>query len=148
MNIGKLIGVAASFVIVGAIGYMALSENSSSKIVEKNQTNTTIQAQDDANQAPALSEDEKKIQALKESTQSKDYTVSDLYMVKCKACHSVSGKGAVGPSLVGKTEQELLKKLNDYKEGKVKNSLMAGLLVNSTDEELKSLASEISKFGK
>ncbi|HRF56823.1 MAG TPA: c-type cytochrome [Campylobacterales bacterium] len=148
MNKGKLIGIAASFAIVGAIVYMALGENSSSKIVDKNQTNTMTQAQGDANQAPALSEDEKKIQALKESTQPKDYAVSNLYMVKCKACHGASGKGAVGPSLVGKTEQELLKKLNDYKEGKVKNSLMAGLLVNSTDEELKSLASEISKFGK
>ncbi len=45
-------------------------------------------------------------------------------------------------------DKELLKKLADYKAGKVQNSLMKGLLTNVSDSELESLADEISKFKK
>ncbi|WP_367178971.1 cytochrome c, partial [uncultured Campylobacter sp.] len=36
--------------------------------------------------------------------------------------------------------------LKDYKAGKIKNSLMSGLLTNVSDENLDKLADEISKF--
>lgn len=149
MNTGKLIAAAASIAIVAVMGYMLLNEASSSKTVDKSDVKADIPAdQSNADQKVVLSEEEKTIQGLKESTQPKEYEVSSLYMRKCSACHGSSGRGIVGPNLVGKTEQEILNKLHDYKQEKVKNSLMKGIFANSTEEELSSLAIEISKFGK
>jgi len=94
----------------------------------------------------ALTEEEQKVKDLKD--ENREFAVSNLYILKCAPCHGDNGKGVIGPILFGKSEQELIKKLYEYKEGKVKNSMMAGLLTNSTDDELKLLAREISNFGK
>ena len=40
----------------------------------------------------------------------------------------------------------ILDRLNEYKAGKIPNSLMEGLLDNVSDENLTILAEEISKF--
>lgn len=152
MTIGKIVGIAASAAIIGVMGYIALDTTSGGDKepigIEQNQSATLKQA--DAATPPAnpqaLTEEEKKIKELKDDT--KEFKVSDTYILKCSPCHGDSGKGAIGPQIYGKSEQELLKKLYDYKEGRVKNSMMAGLLTNSTDDDLKSLAKEISQFGK
>lgn len=149
MNAGKLIAAAVSIAIVAGMGYMAFNETSLSKTADKSEVEADISAgRGNGDQKVVLSEEEKTIQELKESTQPKEYEVSSLYLRKCSACHGSGGRGIVGPNLVGKTEQEILNKLHDYKQDKVKNSLMKGIFANSTEEELSSLAREISKFGK
>lgn len=96
--------------------------------------------------APVLSEEEQKVAELQKQAAVSTVQTSKLYAARCAACHGYHGEGIVGPKLVGKTEEQLLKSLADYKAGRVPNSLMKGLLTNSTDEELKTLAAEIAKF--
>ena len=55
-------------------------------------------------------------------------------------------EGVSKPSIAGKSKDESLASLKNYKEGKVPNSLMKGLLTNVSDEDLGALADEISKF--
>lgn len=149
MNAGKAIAAAASIAIVGMMGYMALNEAPSPEAARKSDVAADAPAdQGGGDHKAVLSEEEKTIQELKESTRPKEYEVSFLYLRKCSACHGSNGRGAVGPNLVGKSEEEIVNKLHDYQQGKVKNSLMKGIFANSTEEELCSLASEISKFGK
>lgn len=142
MKTSQIMGVAASLVIFGVMGYMAMNESSDTKEsgFEVNQTTNATTG------TVALTEEEQKIKDLKND--SREFAVSNLFILKCAPCHGDNGQGIIGPKLYGKSEQEITKKLYEYKEGKVKNSMMAGLLTNSTDEELKSLANEISKFGK
>lgn len=72
--------------------------------------------------------------------------LSDLYLVKCSSCHGRDGKGPVGPSIAGKSEEENLATLRRYKANEVENTLMADLLTRTSDEELAKLAHEISQF--
>ncbi len=72
--------------------------------------------------------------------------LSDLYLVKCSSCHGRDGKGPVGPSIAGKSEEENLAMLRRYKANEVENTLMADLLTRTSDEELAKLAHEISQF--
>ncbi|MCI0501452.1 MAG: hypothetical protein L0Y61_06870 [Epsilonproteobacteria bacterium] len=150
MKTNQIISIAASLAIFGVMGYMALNDNSES---QSSDTNTTLHSNNNnftdnqpATNKNALTEEEQKLKDLKD--ESREFKVSNLYILKCAPCHGDSGKGVIGPDLLGKSEQEMVKKLFEYKEGKVKNSMMAGLLTNSTDDELKLLAREISKFGK
>lgn len=72
--------------------------------------------------------------------------LSRLYIVKCAACHGKDGKGIIGLLIIGKSYEYNYEALLKYKNGQVKNSLMKGLLENTPDNELKSLAEEISRF--
>lgn len=72
--------------------------------------------------------------------------LSRLYIVKCAACHGKDGKGIIGLPITGKSYEYNYEALLKYKNGQVKNSLMKGLLENTPDNELKSLAEEISRF--
>lgn len=72
--------------------------------------------------------------------------LSRLYIVKCAACHGKDGKGIIGLPIIGKSYEYNYEALLKYKNGQVKNSLMKGLLENTPDNELKSLAEEISRF--
>lgn len=75
-----------------------------------------------------------------------DNAPSKLYIVKCAPCHGRDGKGIIGLSIAGKSYEYNYEALLKYKNGSVKNTLMKGLLENTPDEELKSLAAEISAF--
>lgn len=151
MSTKNLIGIVASAVIVGAMGYMIMNETgSTSKEDSLGKKASNLGSESNRfDAAPtnkeALSEEERKIKDLKD--ENREFKVSSLYIVKCAPCHGDNGKGLIGPPLYGKSEAEITKKLSDYKEGKVKNSMMAGLLTNLTEDELKTLANEISKFG-
>ena len=54
----------------------------------------------------------------------------------------------MAPNIAGMDKEQLIKKLQDYKAGKVENSLMKGLLANTSDADIALLADEISKFKK
>ena len=60
----------------------------------------------------------------------------------CAGCHGVDGNSSVGanPRLAGQYESYLYHALKDYKEGRRESLLMAGMVANLTDEDLKDLA--------
>jgi len=90
---------------------------------------------------------EKKLAALKQKAGNiAPFKVSSLYKKRCSSCHGVIGQGIIGPKLMGKSEDFILKALHDFKSGKRKNYVMYGLLGNMDEEQIKSLASEISTF--
>lgn len=93
------------------------------------------------------SEEIKKIKQLQNSVANQPSEgVSKRYLTSCAPCHGANGKGVMAPSIAGKSKDEILASLKNYKEGKVPNSLMKGLLTNVSDEDLGVLADEISKF--
>jgi len=93
------------------------------------------------------SEEIKKIKQLQNSVANQPSEgVSKRYLTSCAPCHGANGKGIMAPKISGKSKDEILARLKDYKENKVPNSLMKGLLNNVTDEDLGALADEISKF--
>ena len=92
-------------------------------------------------------EEIKKIKQLQNSVANQPSEgVSKRYLTSCAPCHGANGKGVMAPSIAGKSKDEILASLKNYKEGKVPNSLMKGLLTNVSDEDLGALADEISKF--
>ena len=93
------------------------------------------------------SEEIKKIKQLQNSVANQPSEgVSKRYLTSCAPCHGANGKGVMAPSIAGKSKDKILASLKNYKEGKVPNSLMKGLLTNVSDEDLGALADEISKF--
>ncbi len=93
------------------------------------------------------SEEIKKIKQLQNSVANQpSQGVSKRYLTSCAPCHGANGKGVMAPSIAGKSKDKILDSLKNYKEGKVPNSLMKGLLTNVSDEDLGALADEISKF--
>ncbi len=93
------------------------------------------------------SEEIKKIKQLQNSVANQPSEgVSKRYLTSCAPCHGANGKGVMAPKISGKSKVEILARLKDYKENKVPNSLMKGLLNNVSDEDLGALADEISKF--
>lgn len=93
------------------------------------------------------SEEIKKIKQLQNSVANQpNEGVSKRYLTSCAPCHGANGKGIMAPKISGKSKDEILASLKNYKEGKVPNSLMKGLLTNVSDEDLGALADEISQF--
>lgn len=80
------------------------------------------------------------------------FKVSDEYKSKCSSCHGVDGSGMqygkklMGPKLFGQSEEEIYKKLDDFKSGRVENMIMKGLLMHLTQDDLKRFAKEIGEF--
>ncbi len=72
--------------------------------------------------------------------------LSKKFIVKCSACHNDYANGVIGPSLLGKTSQEIFDAIAAFKSGEKKNVLMTDL-VNMMDEaEIRTLADEIYAF--
>ncbi len=98
-------------------------------------------------------EDQDKLTALRNKAGSiGEIKVSRAYKSKCAACHGVDGSGMqdgrklMGPGIYGQSEEKLYKDLIDFKAGRKENVVMKGLLINTTEEELKEFAKEISLF--
>ncbi|MGP1450464.1 MAG: c-type cytochrome [Wolinella sp.] len=155
MKFGQIVALTLGGVVIALMGYVAISGTSatpsekpslspqpqvaipSKNINEESKTNEKSQ-----------NDELKKIRELEESVKNRDMETSHLYKVRCASCHGYSGEGRIAPAFDGKSEEEILLKLRDYKENRVPNSLMEGLLTNSTDEELNMLAKEIAGFAK
>ncbi len=60
----------------------------------------------------------------------------------CAACHGADGNSAItlNPKLAGQHPEYLLKQLNNFKEGKRANAVMAGMVANLTPDDMKGLA--------
>ena len=103
--------------------------------------------ENDTTQSSKNSEAQDKLKALKEKAGNiSAFEISALYKSKCSSCHGINGGGGIGPKLMGQSEEDISKKLADFKSGVKKNYVMYGLLQNLTDEDLSSLSKEISEF--
>ncbi len=61
--------------------------------------------------------------------------------VACVACHGPAGQGVPpNPALAGKTEDQLVQALNDYKSGKRDNAVMKAMTAPLTDQDMANLA--------
>ncbi len=149
MSIGKKIGVAITAGLVLVMLYMIIQDVSSSQEREKQaQQEKDKKEQSSQQESDEVSKEDKKLQELKEMTKTlSGESGSREYLVNCSSCHGKQGEGTtVAPAINGKSIDYILKKLDEYRSGEVKNSLMEGLLENTSDEELAKLAAEISKF--
>jgi len=97
--------------------------------------------------------DQEQLDALKEKAgNTGQIKVSNEYKSKCAACHGANGSGMqdgrklMGPKLYGQSAEKIYKDLIDFKAGRKENIIMKGLLINTTEEELKKYADEIGKF--
>ena len=142
MKVGKIITIILAVAICGIMVFM-LSQTPPKK--EKVATNAQPKVEQNfTKEQPKSSEEfasEDELKKVKELSLSvakvHNEGVSKQYLTTCAPCH-----------ITHLSKDELLKKLADYKAGKVQNSLMKGLLTNVSDSELESLADEISKFKK
>ncbi|MFV0481048.1 MAG: c-type cytochrome [Campylobacteraceae bacterium] len=153
MKISKIIGIALSAFIVFLMGYIFFTQEGgyiTAKEVEDNlKTETKQQIIYDEKSA-----EEQQLEDLKKSVGDLSYEkTSRLYASKCSACHGKNGEGRVNqkgeivsPEIKGKDEKYILSRLHDYKNDKLPNPLMIGLLRNIDDSDLGVLAHEISNF--
>jgi len=74
--------------------------------------------------------------------------LSKEFIVKCSACHNDYANGIIGPSLLGKDADFIIKKINKFKNDKTANVLMTDLVNKMDDKKIKELANEISRFNK
>ncbi len=143
---------------VDKIGYIKQTIAQSEKTVQVNSTVTPVAKKEPSQEQPSKEDIDKaqakkkkeledKLKALKNKAGNMAaFKVSPLYKQKCSSCHGVNGGGIIGPKLIGKSSQEVLKDLTDFKSGARKNYVMYGLLNKMTDEQLKALADEIGTF--
>ena len=145
MNSGKIVGLVLSGGIVLLILFLLMQEGGTPPAATKITEQTAVKKEP---VVAVKSEEEEKLEELKkQTTSSSNNNVCQLYALRCQACLGSEGQGGkVGPSIKGKDMAYILAKLDDYKNNRVSNSLMQGLLLNATDEELNALAQEISNF--
>ncbi len=92
-------------------------------------------------------EGEDKLKALRDKAGNiGGFKVSTLYRTKCASCHGVNGEGGIGPKVIGQNYENISQSLVDFKSGAKTNYVMYGLLQNLNDEDLDTLAKEISEF--
>jgi cytochrome c553 len=72
--------------------------------------------------------------------------LSIKFMVKCSACHDDYANGVIGPSLLGKSSDEIFSAIADFKSGKKTNVLMSDLIKMMSEDEIRTLADEIYSF--
>jgi len=114
--------------------------------VANKQTTKVVVSSTNSN-AKKESEMDKKLKALREKAGNMAaFDVSPLYKKSCSSCHGNIGEGIIGPKLIGKSESEVLKDLQDFKSGKRKNYVMYGLLNGLKEAQLEELSKEISTF--
>jgi cytochrome c553 len=145
MKIKNIIGLVLLIVLV-ALFVLTLSQEGSKKIVEQEKVEEKTTK---VEKVVVKSDEEKYLEDLKKQAgQKANYEVSAYYKVACSSCHGKTGEGTkVAPSIAGQSYEYLLSKLDDYKNGKVENSLMqSGLFININEEDLKKLAQEIANF--
>jgi len=72
--------------------------------------------------------------------------LSKEFIVKCSACHNDYANGIIGPSLLGKTSQEIFDDIAAFKSGEKVNVLMTDLINMMDEAEIKALSDEIYEF--
>ncbi|MCL2309614.1 MAG: c-type cytochrome [Proteobacteria bacterium] len=148
----RSIFVAAMLILVAALFFYLLDTKEAKRegenavapaqpatVVEAPQSNAgNVQTTAEANEKP------KTLTTQQEAAPSAG--VSRLYLAKCSSCHGRNGRGPIGPSIAGKSQEENLAILMKYKNKQAPNSAMLGLLEKTSDQELEMLAKEIAAF--
>ncbi|MDR0588661.1 MAG: hypothetical protein LBG61_06815 [Burkholderiales bacterium] len=137
-----LIGVGVALVYTLSLAFMG-STPTPAGVIAPSQS-LTPQPSADTPPDPQNLSAEDTLKAIKKAAETQ--TRSNLYAVKCSACHGRDGRGQIGAPIVGKTQDENFAILMKYKNNQVPNTMMRGILNNTSDEELARLADEISKF--
>ena len=61
--------------------------------------------------------------------------------VACAGCHGANGQGvSPNPALAGKSEDQLLQALKDFKSGKRSNAVMKAMTAGLSDQDMANLA--------
>jgi cytochrome c553 len=69
--------------------------------------------------------------------------------VACAACHGANGQGVPpNPALTGRTEDEMLQAMKDYKSGKRNNAVMKGMMGGLSDQDMANLAAYYASLKK
>lgn len=144
MKSKNIVGILVVVVFVGLI-FMLLSQESYKEVVVEDKKEVV---QEKSTPKVALSEEEKVLEDLKKQAGvNLQNSVSIYYITHCSSCHGKSGEGTkVAPAIRGKAYDYMIAKLDDYRNDRVVNTLMKGLLLNTSDEDIKVLAKEISNF--
>jgi cytochrome c553 len=67
----------------------------------------------------------------------------------CAACHGANGQGVPpNPALVGKSEDDMLQAMKDYKSGKRANAVMKGMTAALSDQDMANLAAYYASLKK
>jgi cytochrome c553 len=67
----------------------------------------------------------------------------------CAGCHGANGQGIPpNPALTGKSEDELLQAMKDYKSGKRANAVMKGMTAGLSDQDMANLAAYYASLKK
>lgn len=70
-----------------------------------------------------------------------DAAAGKVKAAACVACHGAKGQGVPpNPGLTGKSADQLLQALQDYKSGKRSNAVMKGLTAGLSDDDMANLA--------
>ncbi|MDD2652146.1 MAG: c-type cytochrome [Sulfurimonas sp.] len=162
--VGILTLVIAALMAYTASQGRAYHGGEHSRVIEDIGADKNIPAQASISQATTqqMSQPQEKSDREKEDEQLKaikdkagnvgEIKVSTEYKSKCAACHGANGSGEqdgrklMGPKLYGQSAEKLYKDLVDFKAGRKENIIMKGLLINTSEEELKRYADEIGAF--
>lgn len=76
-----------------------------------------------------------------------NYEAGKAKSTTCAGCHGADGVSTVSsfPKLAGQNRDYLYEALKDYKAGKRKNPIMAGMVGSLSDEDMQDLAMYFSK---
>lgn len=67
----------------------------------------------------------------------------------CAGCHGANGQGVPpNPALVGKSEDDMLQAMKDYKSGKRANAVMKGMTAGLSDQDMANLAAYYASLKK
>jgi cytochrome c553 len=67
----------------------------------------------------------------------------------CAGCHGANGQGVPpNPALAGRSEDEMLQAMKDYKSGKRNNAVMKGMTASLSDQDMANLAAYYASLKK
>lgn len=152
MKISKILSLLISLFILFLMLYIFFTQDGG--YISSNEVESSLKTDVGQTSNIVKSNEELRLEELQKSLDGTSYQkTSRLYASVCSACHGRNGEGSfnekgemVMPTIKGKDEAYILKRLHDYKENRVPNPLMMGLLKNIDEDDIKALAKEISEF--
>ena len=74
--------------------------------------------------------------------------LSEDFIVKCSACHDDYANGIIGPSLLDKTDAQIVDMIKKYKFKEKPNPLMVQLVNGMSEQQIETMAKEIYEFNR